>query len=134
MRIAADTNLLVRALVQDDEAQAVRAQQELEQASSVVFTLPALCELCWVLSNRYRYRNSEIAEGLRLLIGGDTAVLDHSAVDAGLAMLDAGGDFADGVIAHSGRAMRADAFVSFDRDAVKRLNAAGHAARLPADL
>lgn len=134
MRIAADTNLLVRALVQDDEAQAIRAQHELERASGVVFTLPALCELCWVLTHRYRYRNSEIAEGIRLLIGGDTAVLDHSAVDAGLAMLDLGGDFADGVIAHLGRAMSADTFVSFDRDAVKRLNAAGHAARLPADL
>lgn len=131
MRITADTNILVRAIVQDDPDQALLAQQELERASTVVLTVPALCELCWVLSRRYGYRNSEIAQGIRLLIGGDTTIFDPGAVDAGLRLLDAGGDFADGVIAYLGRAANADAFVSFDREAVKRLNDAGQVARLP---
>jgi len=131
VRITADTSLLVRVLVQDDPEQALRAEQELSQAVVVAFTLPALCELCWVLSNTYRYGNSDIAQSIRLLIGGETALLDQAAVEAGLVMLDGGGDFADGVIAHLGSVMNAETFVSFDRDAVKRLNICGHAARLP---
>jgi len=40
-------------------------------------------------------------------------------------MLDAGGDFADGVIAHEG-AWLGGTFVSFDRQAVTLLQAQGH--------
>jgi predicted nucleic-acid-binding protein len=51
-------------------------------------------------------------------------------VDAGLAMLDAGGDFADGVIAYEGRWLGAEMFVSFDKKAVEALRAQGEQARL----
>ena len=51
-------------------------------------------------------------------------------VEAGLAMLDAGGDFADGVIAYEGRWLGAETFVSFDRKAVEMLAAQGVPARL----
>ncbi len=40
-------------------------------------------------------------------------------------MLDAGGDFADGVIAHEGQWLGAETFVSFDRKAVEMLKAQG---------
>jgi predicted nucleic-acid-binding protein len=45
-------------------------------------------------------------------------------------MLDAGGDFADGVIAYEGRWLGAETFVSFDKKAVEMLAAQGQAARL----
>ena len=45
-------------------------------------------------------------------------------------MLDAGGDFADGVIAYEGQWLGAETFVSFDRKAVEMLKAQGVAARL----
>jgi predicted nucleic-acid-binding protein len=45
-------------------------------------------------------------------------------------MLDAGGDFADGVIAYEGSWLGADIFVSFDKKAVKLLEMRGEAARL----
>jgi predicted nucleic-acid-binding protein len=45
-------------------------------------------------------------------------------------MLDAGGDFADGAIAHEGQWLGADTFVSFDAKAVKMLTAQGVAARV----
>jgi len=56
--------------------------------------------------------------------------VNRPAVEAGLAMLDAGGDFADGVIAYEGKWLGADTFVSFDEKAVKMLMAQGVAARL----
>jgi hypothetical protein len=47
-----------------------------------------------------------------------------------LAMLEAGGDFADGAIAYEGRWLGADTFVSFDARAVELLKAQGQTARL----
>ena len=38
-------------------------------------------------------------------------VVNRPAVKAGLAILDAGGDFADGIIAYEGRWLGADTFV-----------------------
>ena len=49
MKITADTNVLVRALVQDDPGQARAASALLEQAELVAVPLPVLCELVWVL-------------------------------------------------------------------------------------
>lgn len=57
-------------------------------------------------------------------------VTDRAAIEAGLAVIDAGGDFADGVIAFEGRWLGGETFVSFDKKAVKLLNGQGVAARL----
>jgi len=51
-------------------------------------------------------------------------------VEAGLALLDAGGDFADGVIAYEGSWLGAEVFVSFDKKAVKLMEAQGETVRL----
>lgn len=45
-------------------------------------------------------------------------------------MLKAGGHFADGVIAHEGRRLGGEIFVSFDRAAVELLAARGVRSRL----
>lgn len=45
-------------------------------------------------------------------------------------MLDAGGDFVDGVIAFAGRQMGGAVFASFDRQAVELVKAAGGEAQL----
>lgn len=47
--------------------------------------------------------------------------MNRPAVEAGLAMLDAGGDFADGIMAHEGKWLGEGTFVSFARQAVKLL-------------
>ena len=57
-------------------------------------------------------------------------VVDRPAVDAGLAVLDAGGDFADGVIAYEGSLIGGETFVSFDKGAVSLLIKQGRKARL----
>ena len=51
-------------------------------------------------------------------------------MEAGLAVLEAGGDFADGVIAHQGQWLGGDTFVSFDRQAVTLLSEQGLATQL----
>ncbi len=130
MKITADTNVLVRAITGDDDRQSPIAQAELAKAEKVVLTLPTLCELAWVLPRGYKTPPSKVAETIRGLMGGETVTVNRRAAEAGLALLEAGGDFADGVIAFEGRRLGADAFVSFDRKAVTLMTAAGEPARL----
>lgn len=59
-------------------------------------------------------------------------ICDRSVVKVGLAVMLAGGDFADGAIAAAGIANGAEAFVSFDRRAVRLLRAEGLQAIVPA--
>lgn len=130
MRITADTNLLVRAITEDDPRQAAIARKTLEEAALVAVTLPSLCELVWVLAQGYGVAPAEIAKAIRLLLDSDTIAVDRPAAEAGLALLAAGGDFADAVIAHEGRWLGGETFVSFDKKAVKLLQAQGEAVRL----
>jgi predicted nucleic-acid-binding protein len=81
-----------------------------------------------VLSDSYRIHPREIAETIRQLMNADNVVADRPAVEAGLAHVDAGGDFADGAIAREGRWLGAEAFVWFDKKAVKLVKAQGEAA------
>src|SRR5580704_15918290 len=115
MKITADTNVLVRAITGDDEHQSKVAEAELANADVVALALPALCELVWVLSEGYKIPPAEIAEAIRRLMNGANVVANRPAVEAGLALLDAGGDFADGVIAYEGSWLGAETFVSFDQ-------------------
>ncbi len=131
MRITADTNILVRALTGDDPAQAATAQAALQAAEAVAVPVPALCELVWVLERGYKVPRSEVAQAVRRLIDAAGTIVDRPAAEAGLAALEAGGDFADGAIAYEGRWLGADTFVSFDHRAVQIIAAQGHAARLP---
>jgi predicted nucleic-acid-binding protein len=129
MRITADTNVLVRALTEDHAEQSKAAQIALSKADIVALTIPTLCELVWVLRS-YKIQSSDIAGALRDLLNGANIAANRPAAEAGLAMLDAGGDFADGAIAYEGNWLGADTFVSFDRKAVKLMEARGVSARL----
>ena len=130
MRITADTNVLVRAMTDDNPRQGRIARDALERAEMVALTSPTLCELAWVLSRGYKIPAGEIAEAFRRLIDAANVVVNRPAAEAGLAHLEAGGDFADGVIAFEGASLGADTFVSFDKSAVKLTLAQGMAARL----
>ncbi len=132
MKITADTNILARAVTGDNERQSRAAQAELARADAVALPIMVLWELVWVLSQGYRIGRNDIAETVRRLLNASNVSADRPAVEAGLALLDAGGDFADGVIAQAGRWLGADVFVSFDKAAVALLAAQGQAARLPA--
>jgi len=130
MRVAVDTNVLVRAVVRDDRTQAEIAAKWLRNSSLLVVAVSALCELVWVLRRVYGFKAPEVADTIRSLTSADHVETNRPAVEAGLAMLDAGGDFADGVIAYEGRCLGAETFVSFDKKAVEMLKAQGVAARV----
>ena len=132
MRLTADTNILVRVVVDDDPGQGRLARDALATAEIVALTLPALCEFVWVLTRAYRLSTDDVHEAVRRLVSAENVAVDRAAADAGLAILAAGGDFADGVIAHEGAWLGGDVFLSFDRKAVDLLQASGIAARLPA--
>ena len=121
----------MRPPIAGDRAQQSKAVQlALKKADAVALAIPALCELVWVLSQGYNIPPRDIAEAIRRLMNGANVVVNRPAAEAGLALLDAGGDFADGVIAYEGNWLGADAFVSFDKKAVKLMKAKGASARL----
>ncbi len=130
MKTTADTNLLVRVLTGDDERQAAIAKAELAKADLVAITLPTLYELSWVLIRGYRHPAADVSRAVRRLLDSETVVADRPAAEPGLAILEAGGDFADGVIAFEGRRLGADVLVSSDATAVQLISAQGEAARL----
>ena len=130
MRIAADTNVLLRAAVRDDPTQTLPAVHALRTAELVAIPVAALCEFVWVMRNGYKMPAAKVAHSIRALIDSSNVVVNQPAVEAGLALLDKGGDFADGAIAYEGAWLGADELVSFDKQAVKLLKAQGRRARL----
>jgi predicted nucleic-acid-binding protein len=118
MKITVDTNVLVRAAVRDHPKQTAAATRLLRNADVVAVTLPSLCEFVWVLDSVYKFSRQETAVAIEALCNSANVALDRPAVDAGLAVLKAGGDFADGVIAYEGRWLGGETFVSFDKKAV----------------
>jgi predicted nucleic-acid-binding protein len=130
MKITADTNVLVRAAVQDDTHQARRAAKVLQEADLVAVPIPVLCEFVWVLRRGYKKSVSDISDAIHRLMNGVNVVMNRPAVEAGLSVLDAGGDFADGVIAYEGDWLGAEEFVSFDSKAISILQSQGSRARL----
>ena len=134
MRITADTNVLVRTVVQDDAAQAAAAEAVLLRAEVIAVPIPVFCELAWVLRRGYGYGADDIAAAIEAIAEIDTVVTDMSAVDAGLIELRAGGDFADGAIACQGERLGGTVFASFDRGAVARLESRGTSAADPSQM
>ena len=130
MKVTVDTNVLVRAVVRDDPAQATAASQVLLDATLIAITLPCLCELVWVLLRVYAFAPAGIATAIRALLGVAKVEVNRPAVSAGLAVLEAGGDFADGVMAYEGHWLGGETFVSFDKKAVAVITAQGQSARL----
>ena len=130
MNIIVDTNILVRMAVRDDEQQWRAATKALEDAEIVVIPLSCLCETVWVLKGVYRLGRQEILSFLHPLLDANNVVLSRQAVEAGIAILEAGGDFADGVIAYEGRIMGGETFVSFDKKAVALISKQGQSAVL----
>ena len=112
MRITADTNVLLRAIVEDDEREAAEARAALQQATLIALPTPMLCELVWVLRRGYKLAPAEIATMVRNLTDAEETVANRDAVEAGLALLEAGGDFADGAIAAEGRALGGDHYTT----------------------
>ena len=130
MKVSVDTNVLVRAVVRDDLAQASAATKVLIEADLIAVALPCLCEFVWVLRKVYGFRPSDVSAAIQALIAAANVQVNRPAVEAGLSVLAAGGDFADGVIAYEGNWLGGETFVSFDTKAIALLKAQGQSTRL----
>ena len=130
MRITVDTNILVRAVVRDDEKQAQAAAALLRTAEIIAVSLPCLCEFVWVLRRVYGLGQADISAAIEALLEAGNVAVNRPAVDAGLAILSAGGDFADGLIAYEGSRLGGETFISFDKTAVSLIAKQGQQTRL----
>jgi predicted nucleic-acid-binding protein len=126
MSIAIDTNVLVRLLVRDDEAQFAAAKRLIEQSEAagapVLIVLCALLETEWVLRSRYKLAKPVIAGAFAQLLESEDVLIEHEAsLEEALYVWAQHpvADFADCLInaraAHLGRTR----FVSFDVGAAK---------------
>jgi predicted nucleic-acid-binding protein len=129
MKISVDTNVLARAVLNDDPPQSRAARKLLKEASLIAVPLPCLCELVWVLRQGAELAKDDVATAIRSLMNVGNVVVNRPAAELGLAVLDAGGDFADGAIAYEGAWLGGKTFVSFDKQAVTLLSGQGEAAR-----
>jgi predicted nucleic-acid-binding protein len=130
VKVTLDTNVLVRLATQDDPAQAALALEVLNKASLIAVPNTALCEMVWVLLRGYRYTPAQVSHAVRTLIQVRHVVCNTPAVLAGLALLESGGDFADGVIAFEGELLGGHEFVTLDQRAAKLLKAQKRKIRL----
>ena len=125
MRISADTNVLLRAILDDHPVQSRLAQQALQDAELVAVSLPTLCEFAWSLRQGYKRPQADVVTALRALRETLNVAVDKPAVDAGITVAEAGGDFADGVTAFEGRRLGGTQLATFDREAARLISDQG---------
>ena len=130
MRMIADTNVLMRAVLDDDVVQTRASRLALRSADQIVIGRHAFCEMVWVLRQSYKMPKAEIVKVIHGYLGADNVITDTAAVLAGLKAMEAGADFADGVIAYEGRWLGGETFVSFDKKAVAAVAMQGIKAQL----
>lgn len=120
-----DTNVLVRFLVRDDEAQFERARRlikrEIGAGEDLLVSLMVLLETEWVLRSRYLLQKAEIAEALSgLLDATEVRFEDEPAVEETLYLWkDSAAGFADCLIGAHNHRLGCRATATFDAKAVR---------------
>jgi predicted nucleic-acid-binding protein len=120
-----DTNVLVRFLVRDDEAQFEKARQAIKREAvagkRVFVSLPVLMETEWVLRSRYKFKKTEIVDVVSgLLDAMDVQFEDEPSVEETIFLWkDSTADFADCLIGAHNRRSGCRATASFDAKAIK---------------
>ena len=115
---AVDTNVLVRALVGDDAAQAARAEA-LMREHEIFVPVTVMLELEWVLRSRYAFPPKTIALAFAKLAAlGNVVVAERQAVLRAAARAAQGWDFADAL--HHALSEGCDDFVTLDGDLARR--------------
>ena len=73
MRTTADTNVLLRAILDDHPVQSPLAQSVLRSAEMVAVSLTTLCEFVWVLRQGDRRSQAEVVAVLQALLNTPNA-------------------------------------------------------------
>ena len=120
---AIDTNVLVRALVNDNAAQSARAIALLT-GHDIYIPVTVLLELQWVLRSRYAFAPKVVAQAIEKIAAlGNVVVGERTAVLAAAARAAQGWDFADAL--HHALSHGCEDFLTLDADQVKRATAGG---------
>ena len=120
-----DTNVLVRFLVRDDEAQFEKARKlirrEVAAGSGVFVNHLVMLETEWVLRSRYSLAKNLIIQAISgLLDASDVRFEDEPAVEEALFLWkDSAADFADCLIGAKNRRLGCRATATFDMKASK---------------
>ena len=121
MSVAIDTNVLVRLLVRDDEAQYQAARRLVDQAEAagepVLVMLCALLETEWVLRSRYKLDKPAIAAAFTQMLESAGIEFEHEpTVEESLYLWSRypRADFADCLLAARAAHLGRDRFLSFD--------------------
>lgn len=119
---ALDTNVLVRYLTQDDEAQFQKVLQLLNRKRATFFVCDlVLAETDWVLRSLYGWTSGEVADAFAKLTTIHNLAFENEArLRSSLKALREGADLADELIVRSCRHYGAKAFVTFDKEIVRR--------------
>jgi predicted nucleic-acid-binding protein len=123
--LGVDTNVLVRFLVRDDEAQFEKARKlikrEVAAGRCVFVNQLVLLETEWVLRSRFSLPKNRIVEAISgLLDAADVQFEDEPAVEEALfTWKDSTADFADCLIGARNRRLGCRATASFDANATK---------------
>ena len=127
---AVDTNVLVRAIVNDDTAQSARAIALLTEAE-VFIPVTVILELELVLRSRYAFAPELVAQAIAKITAlGNVVVGEQEAVLSAASRAAQGWDFADAL--HVALSQGCDDFTTLDAELVKRAArelAAGEKAR-----
>ena len=115
---AIDTNVLVRAIVNDDTAQSARAVALLTEAD-VFIPVTVMLELEWVLRSRYAFAPKVIALAIAKITSlGNVVVGERAAVLSAANRAAQGWDFADAL--HLSLSAGCEDFTTLDADLAKR--------------
>ncbi len=116
--IGLDTNVLVRYLTKDDEAQWQQAVGIINHAYYSFISNVVLCELVWVLSGKsYQYSLTEILDTLELMLqSGKFEFVNRTVVYQAIKMTRLGkADFADYLIGAVNHNYQCSKTVTFDQ-------------------
>lgn len=122
--IGLDTNILLRAALNDDPVQSPKAQallRSLGEEQNGFVNIPVLTEFFWVLRSRYKLPPARLAAMMRSLI--EVEYIQFEALETigkALAAYERRGpDFADAVISLRNRDLGVDSTLTFDKDAAR---------------
>ena len=123
--IGLDTNVVVRLLANDDDAQHARALEALRHVDSqnpAYITHIVLVETWWVLTRSYKTGPEVAVSAVRALVANDEVALERPEfVQQALQAVERGADFADAMIDATQRRSGCDESVTFDQQAAKTL-------------
>jgi len=117
--VAVDTNVIVRFLTRDDEAQYQKAYRIFTESEQLFIPTTVILETEWVLRFSYRFPSDRIGYALSGLLGLHNVITEHKdAVLSALAWHQQGMDFADAL--HLTCSLSASEFVSFDKRLINK--------------